>query len=71
MWHPKNNTLCFKPLKTLLTKCGGRDVCKEDQVLIIDEGITKILSLLVFFHSHIWIRKDLRELQMEALETLQ
>ena len=34
---PKNDTLYFKPLKTLLTKGGSRDVRKMDQVLIIDD----------------------------------
>lgn len=34
---PKNHTLCFKPLKTLLTKRESRAVCNEDQVLIVDD----------------------------------
>ena len=39
--NPKNHILCFKPLKILLTKCGSSDICKENQVLFVDEWPTK------------------------------
>ena len=34
---PKKQTLCLKSLKTMLTKCRSKDVCKEDQVFFMDD----------------------------------
>jgi NLI interacting factor-like phosphatase len=32
-----NISLCYKPLRTLMRKRSSKDVCKEDQVLIVDD----------------------------------
>ena len=37
MWQSKKiYTLLQTKLKTLLNKCGSEDICKEDQILIVD-----------------------------------
>ena len=44
--NPKINILCFKSLKTLLTKHDNRDVCKEDRILIVDDWPLKHMQNL-------------------------
>ena len=71
--NPKNNTLYFKSLRILLTKYDSRNVCKEEKILIMDEWPLRHMQNLevmyIFPFSYI-VKKDMRELQMEALKIL-